>query len=105
MKRLSKADFLQQVKAQVLAIDPQAEVYLFGSRARNNQRRNSDWDFLVLTEKELTLQLKYDIWDMFTELELATGEIINPVVHSKQEWTKQQFSPFYWNVLEEGRPV
>ena len=33
---------------------PDAEVNLFGSRARNNAAPDSDYDILIITEKELT---------------------------------------------------
>ncbi|KAA9352903.1 nucleotidyltransferase domain-containing protein [Larkinella humicola] len=105
MNRLTNKAFLQKVKESVHSIDPQADVYLFGSRARGNHRKDSDWDFLVLTEKKLDQQLEYAIWDTFTELELASEQIINPVVQEKQEWIKHPFSPFYWNVLTDGKPI
>jgi predicted nucleotidyltransferase len=35
---------------------------LFGSRARGNYRVNSDWDFLVVTERELLWSEKKEIW-------------------------------------------
>jgi uncharacterized protein len=105
MSRLTTKAFLQQVKECVHSIDPQAEVYLFGSRARGQQRKNSDWDFLVLTGKKLDQQLEHAIWDKFTELEITSEQIINPVVQEKQEWLKHPFSPFYWNVMDERKAI
>ena len=50
IQAMSDELFLQEVKRYVREIDPQAEVWLFGSRARAEQRdHDSDWDFLVLT--------------------------------------------------------
>ncbi|OIN60528.1 nucleotidyltransferase domain-containing protein [Arsenicibacter rosenii] len=105
MKKISKRLFLKQVKESILAIDPEAEVYLFGSRARGDYRRNSDWDFLVLTDKTLDQKLEYAIWDTFTELELASEQIINPIVHEKREWVKRPASPLYGNISLDGRPI
>ncbi|WP_461150872.1 nucleotidyltransferase domain-containing protein [Spirosoma pulveris] len=42
---MTDEQFLQAVKKQVCEIDPQAEVWLFGSRARGDARPDSDWDF------------------------------------------------------------
>ncbi|WP_461102555.1 nucleotidyltransferase domain-containing protein [Spirosoma koreense] len=43
---MTNEQFLQEVKRSVMAIDPNAEVWLFGSRARGDAREDSDWDFL-----------------------------------------------------------
>jgi predicted nucleotidyltransferase len=48
---MTDEQFLSEVKRTVLAIDLLAEVWLFGSRARGDSRPDSDWDFLVLTNK------------------------------------------------------
>jgi len=43
---------LSKVKKTVTGIEPSAEVFLFGSRARNDFTKFSDWDFLVLVGRE-----------------------------------------------------
>jgi len=50
--------FKDLVAAENLA-DP--EVYLFGSRARKDNTRNSDWDFLILSDKKLSPRNSLDI--------------------------------------------
>ncbi len=105
MKRVNKRLFLKQVKESISAIDPDAEVYLFGSRARGDYRSNSDWDFLVLTGQKLDQKLEYAIWDTFTELELVSEQIINPIVHEKREWVKRPKSPLYGNISFDGRRI
>ena len=42
---------LEKVKEIVHATDPEAEVILFGSRARGDAMEDSDWDILILTPK------------------------------------------------------
>jgi len=37
-----------RIKQNIDAIDPNAEAYLFGSRARGNEDTDSDWDVLIL---------------------------------------------------------
>ena len=95
-------EFLQQVKSTVQAIDPTAEVWLFGSRARGDARDDSDWDFLVLTEQATEVALKYAIWDGLTELEWLTGKSINPAVIEKNAWITHRFAPFAQNARQEG---
>ena len=45
---------LQKIKTSVKEVDPQSEVVLFGSRARGEQRSDSDWDILILINMETT---------------------------------------------------
>ena len=49
---MTDAEFLQEVKRNVQEIDPQAEVWLFGSRARGEAGPDSDIDLLVILDDE-----------------------------------------------------
>jgi uncharacterized protein len=42
-----------QVKESVRRIDPKAKVILFGSKARGDSKKDSDWDFLILTSQNV----------------------------------------------------
>ncbi len=55
---INKDHILNLVKSRINAIDPEAKVFLFGSRARNESNKESDWDFLIFTKKEITQALK-----------------------------------------------
>ena len=37
------------------------KIVLFGSRARQNHKKDSDWDILIITEKELTRREKMEL--------------------------------------------
>ncbi|WGS72095.1 nucleotidyltransferase domain-containing protein [Pseudanabaena galeata] len=45
----SKA-LLQRIKEFVCAIEPTAQIFLYGSCARNDARPDSDWDILILVD-------------------------------------------------------
>ncbi len=84
-------------------IDPKAEVILFGSRARGDERTDSDWDILILTDYPADLQTERKFRDKLYDLELETGESFSVFAYSKKDWmTKQRITPFYQNVTQEG---
>ncbi len=97
----------QQVKATVRRIDPQAEVILFGSRARGDARTDSDWDFLVLTSLPLSNEVKYAVVDaVFEQVELVVEEVITLILHEKAKWySKFKVTPLFQCVEEDGITV
>jgi predicted nucleotidyltransferase len=50
MERLAPDRLLQEVKRAVQALEPSAEVKLYGSRSRQDAGPESDWDFLILVD-------------------------------------------------------
>ncbi len=99
----SKA-ILNRIKAGISEIDPEAEVYLYGSRARGDNRTDSDWDILVITpRKKVTLDYETDLRDPIYDIELETGQIISLLVYSELDWkTRMSYSPLFSNIKKEG---
>lgn len=74
---------------------PDAEVFLFGSRAKKTSNADSDWDILVLLDQEqISPEKEKSIMDDFYELELKTGNVISPLIYSKSVWNKTR--PVTW---------
>jgi uncharacterized protein len=73
-------EILDLIKFTVRKYIPDAEVNLFGSRARNNAGTDSDYDILVVTENELTpkakLPLKTAIRKDLLELDIRSDILI-----------------------------
>ncbi len=90
------------VKNEVNKIDKEAEVILFGSRARGDFSGESDWDFLILLSLEDTETIKRKIRDKLFEIELATDEIISSLIENKKKWNDYQVTPLYKNIEKEG---
>ena len=81
-------------------------LWLYGSRARGDNRNDSDWDLLVLVDKDKIQWSDYDNYAYpFTELGWRIGQTINPVLYSKQEWNARHFSSFYHNVQNDKKII
>lgn len=91
------------IKQNISEIDPKAQVILFGSRARGDERAESDWDLLVLTDYPVDLEKERRFRNHLYDLELETGEPFSLFAYSKYDWkTKQKITPFYINVTKDG---
>ena len=84
--------------------DPKAEIFLFGSRSRGDNRKNSDWDILILVEnKRVTNEIEDYFRDDLYDIELETGQIISTFIYPKDYWNNTlSYSPLYKNVSREG---
>ena len=91
------------IRNYINSIDPTADVILYGSRARGDERQDSDWDILILTNYSVDLETERKFRNKLYDLELETGEAFSVFVYSRNDWqTKQKITPFYYNVTHEG---
>lgn len=91
------------IKQTVGKIDTNAEIILYGSRAQGTERKDSDWDILILTDYPINITKERTFRNSLYNLELETGEPFSVFVYSKNDWnTKQIITPFYVNVTNEG---
>jgi len=89
----------QKISAKIKEIDASAEIYLFGSRARGDEKPDSDWDILILSKNQITLKDEQKFRHHLIPLELELGEAFSVFVFSKKEWdTRHSITPFYHNV-------
>ena len=76
-----------------------SNLLLYGSRARGDYRHDSDWDLIVLVDKDQQqLQDFYRYAYPFIEMGWQTGVEINPMLYTRKEWNQRHFTPFYHNV-------
>jgi predicted nucleotidyltransferase len=95
---------IQTLKRQIL---PNEVVILFGSQARGDAQKDSDWDLLVLLNKSKRNFIedndKYAY--PFVELGWNYGVAINPILYTKEQWEQGKVFPFYKNVMRDGIEV
>lgn len=76
---------------------------LFGSQARGDAHAGSDWDILIILNKEKLLPDDYDnVTFPLTMLGWDLGEQINPIMYSAKEWEVSRITPFYQNVVQDA---
>jgi len=91
------------VKHAVHEVDNDAKIILFGSRARGDSRKDSDWDFLILLNQKVSPEIERKIIDNLFQTELQTEQIFMPVIYNQSDWTtKYSITALFQNIKNEG---
>lgn len=103
---MEREKVIKAIRQRLDSIEPNVKAYLFGSRARGDARddedpdKRSDWDVLVLLDKQS--RTTWDDFDKYsyplTELGWDMNEAINAIVRTKKDWDENSFSLFNHNV-------
>lgn len=76
-----------------------ASLWLYGSRARGDARPDSDYDLLILLDKDTLTATDYDNYNYpLFDLGLDLNEDISPRIFTKKQWNSWTYNPFYKNV-------
>lgn len=96
---MNKATIISSIKAIANQTLPKgSSLILYGSRARGNNRPNSDWDLLILLDKARLTSCDYDYGYPFREFGWDVGEEISPHIYTRKQWQEWTFLPFHKNV-------
>ena len=97
-------DIIQKIKARIRQKNPLADIVLYGSHARGQSHKDSDWDILILlNQPNVNRLVEKEYRDELYDIELEIGEPISTFVFSKIDWErKYQMTPLYQNVKREG---
>ena len=96
---MDKASVISNIKAIASKTLPAGStLLLYGSRARGDNRADSDWDLLILLDKSKLHSQDYDYGYPFREFGWDIGEEINPHIYTKKQWNEWTFLPYHKNV-------
>lgn len=82
----AESKILSDIKKIVKEKDPSAKIYLYGSRSKGTARSDSDWDLLILLNRDrISYEVELEISSPLYDLEFDTGEVISPMIYSEKE--------------------
>jgi len=98
---------LAQCRNTIKEIDSTAELILYGSRARGDHQKDSDYDFLVLLDGTVTAHREELFRNALYDIELQTGKALTIFALNKSDWNSPLYRamPFHQNVLRDGIPL
>ncbi len=101
--KTADADLLQRCKQAIHAVVPDADVILYGSRARGDAQDDSDYDLLVLVDRPADVALHERLISEIFPLE-EDGAVLTLNIHNRDLWNSRLYRamPFHENVDREG---
>lgn len=101
---MSSDVILENITKAIHSQDPKAQVFLFGSRARGDDKPDSDWDILILiNNRTVTSEIEDKFRNVLYNIELESGQIISIFIYPKSFWNNTlKYSPLYKAVKREG---
>jgi len=99
----TREELLHSIKNVLISVVPNGKIILFGSQARGDAREDSDWDLLILLDKDRIEASDFDrISYPLYELGWKEGKQFSPKLYTMNDWMKRSFTPFYKNIEKEG---
>lgn len=91
---------IKEIGRQILPKD--SHLWLYGSRARGDFRADSDWDLLVLLDKDKRTNKDFEKYSFpFSDFGFSFGELISPHIYTTKQWKELAFTPFVKNVEQD----
>lgn len=97
---LQRNNIIKNIRDVAMKVVPQGgHVWLYSSRARGDAREDSDWDLLILIDKDSVSSADEDrISYPFVEMGWQNAVAISPMIYTYKDWQKRAISPFHRNV-------
>ena len=95
---------LEASRELIRGVDPNAEIVLYGSRARGDAAEDSDYDLLILSNVPATLENEDRFRGALYDLQLETGAVITVILVNRADWETPLYKamPLHKNITREG---
>ena len=95
---------LRRCKQAITETAAGVEVILYGSHARGEAGKYSDYDLMVLVDGPVNMALEEKIIDKIFPIELESQEVLTLIIYNKQQWNSPLYRamPFHKNVDRDG---
>jgi predicted nucleotidyltransferase len=95
---------LLELKRNLLQTFPDAEIILYGSKARGDDEEFSDIDLLILIDSKVNGHLKETITEITYDMELKYDVVFGTIVENQNFWNSPlaHVMPLHQNIEREG---
>lgn len=95
---------LRKLKEEIVKKFPEAEIILYGSKARGDFDKESDIDLLILPKKDVNTALEEEIISLTYDIELKYDIVFGLLIESMDFWNSElaHAMPIHWNIDREG---
>ena len=101
-----EAEVLRRIKEVTHSIEPEAELILFGSRARGEARHDSDYDVAILTDRPINFAYEQKFLHEFFHIDLDMETFIQPFLFPKSSWNAGASPiPLVDNIRNDGKKL
>ena len=96
-------ELLKKCKQAIRQVVPDADVILYGSRARGDADKYSDYDILVLTNGPADIPVHKKMIERISPLE-DDGAVLTLAIYNRQQWNTPLYRamPFHENIDRDG---